>query len=115
MDKKIRCSHILQKHSQSRRPFDSYRNKPVTRSPEEALENIKTIHEEITKNGIETFGQYASKYSECGSAANEGDLGLFGKGEMQKEFEETGYALQVGQLSDPIQTASGVHIILRTA
>lgn len=43
----VRCSHILQKSTQSRRPFDSYRNKPVTRSPEEAMENIKKIREEV--------------------------------------------------------------------
>lgn len=43
----VRCSHILQKSTKSRRPFDSYRNKPVTRSPEEALENIKKIREEV--------------------------------------------------------------------
>lgn len=43
----VRCSHILQKSTKSRRPFDSYRNKPVTRSPEEAMENIKKIREEV--------------------------------------------------------------------
>ncbi len=32
----VQCSHILQKHSGSRRPFDSFRNKPVTRSLNEA-------------------------------------------------------------------------------
>ena len=52
---------------------------------------------------------------QCGSAAKGGDLGFFGKGEMQKAFEETTYKLKVGEMSEPIFTDSGVHIILRTA
>lgn len=40
--------------------------------------------------------------------------GRFGRGQMQKPFEEATFALQVGQLSDIVDTDSGVHIILRT-
>lgn len=36
-------------------------------------------------------------------------------GQMQKPFEDATYALKVGELSQPISTESGVHIILRTA
>ncbi len=109
----IRCSHILQKHSGSRRPFDSYRNKQVTRSLEEALKNIKNIREDlVNKKG--TFADLAKTYSECGSAAKGGDLGPFGRGQMQKSFEDAAYKLKVGEMSEPISSDSGIHIILRT-
>ncbi len=111
----IRCSHILQKHSESRRPFDSYRNKQVTRSPEEAMKNIVKFREEIVKAGLDSFGTYAEKYSECGSAKNNGDLGFFGKGQMQSAFEKAAFALKKGDMSEPVSTDSGIHIILRLA
>ena len=56
----------------------------------------------------------AKKYSECGSAAKGGDLGPFGRGQMQKAFEDVGFKLKVGELSDPVVSDSGAHIILRT-
>ncbi len=48
------------------------------------------------------------------SAQRGGDLGFFGRGQMQRPFEEATYALQVGELSGPVFTDSGVHLILRT-
>ena len=49
------------------------------------------------------------------SGTRGGDLGEFGRGMMQKPFEDATYALAVGELSDVVDTDSGVHIILRTA
>lgn len=114
MESEIRCSHILQKHTGSRRPFDSYRNKAVTRSMEEALANIKKIREDVV-NKKGTFEELAKTYSECGSAAKGGDLGSFGRGQMQQAFEDAAYKLKVGELSQPVSSDSGIHIILRTA
>jgi NIMA-interacting peptidyl-prolyl cis-trans isomerase 1 len=115
MEGKVRCSHILQKHKNSRNPVDSYRNKKITRTPEEALENIQKIRQALEENGMDNFGTYAKEYSECRSAGNDGDLGFFGKGEMQQPFEEAGFQLKVGEMSEPVSTDSGIHIILRTA
>ena len=55
----------------------------------------------------------AKKRSDCGSYAQNGDLGMFGKGEMQKPFEEASFALKVGEISGIVDTDSGVHIIKR--
>ncbi len=113
MQNQIRCSHILQKHTGSRNPKDSYRNKKITRSYEEAMENILKLREQC--NNLENFCKLANQFSECGSAAKGGDLGFFSRGQMQKEFEEAAYSLNVGDMSQPITSESGVHIILRTA
>ena len=85
----IRCSHILQKHTKSRNPKDSYRNKIITRSPEEAMQNIIKIRQELLEKGVqENFARIAQEVSECSSCQCGGDLGTFGRGDMVKEFED---------------------------
>ena len=58
--------------------------------------------------------ELAKTESDCSSAKNGGDLGVFGPGTMQKPFEEASFKLKVGELSEPVFTDSGIHIILRT-
>lgn len=41
--------------------------------------------------------------------------GWFGRGEMQKEFEDAAFALQPGEMSRLVETASGIHLIERSA
>jgi len=108
----VRASHILIKHRESRRP-SSWREEKITRSKDEALEILMGYRDLITK-GEESFGELAAKFSDCSSAKRGGDLGPFGKGAMQKPFEEATFALKVGDMSGPVFTDSGVHIILRT-
>lgn len=110
----VTCSHLLQKHTGSRNPVDSYRNKKITRSLQEARQNIIDFAQQIGNNP-KKFGELAAEYSECRSAARQGDLGEFGRGDMQKAFEDVAFSLKVGEISKPVETDSGVHIILRTA
>nr|XP_056715512.1 peptidyl-prolyl cis-trans isomerase NIMA-interacting 1 [Euleptes europaea] len=108
---KVRCSHLLVKHNQSRRP-SSWREEKITRTKEEALELINGYIQKI-KSG-EDFESLASQFSDCSSAKAGGDLGAFGRGQMQKPFEDASFALRTGEMSGPVFTDSGIHIILRT-
>jgi len=53
----------------------------------------------------------AANSLDTGSKDNGGDLGWFGKGRMLAEFETAAFALQVGEISQPVQTTSGWHTI----
>jgi peptidyl-prolyl cis-trans isomerase SurA len=57
------------------------------------------------------FGELAKKYSEDGSAKNGGELGWMGPGDLVPEFEQVMNRLQVGEVSNPVKTQFGWHII----
>ncbi len=108
---KIRAAHLLVKHKDSRRP-SSWRETNITRSKEEAIEMLKGYEDQI-RSGQKSLGDLAVSESDCSSARKRGDLGFFGKGQMQKEFEDAAFALQPGEMSGIVETASGVHLIQR--
>ncbi|KAJ9652851.1 peptidyl-prolyl cis-trans isomerase Pin1 [Neophaeococcomyces mojaviensis] len=110
-DGKIRAAHLLVKHRDSRRP-SSWKETNITRSKEEALELLKGYEEQI-KSGDKSLGELAMSESDCSSARKRGDLGFFGRGQMQKEFEDAAFSLKPGEVSGVVETASGVHLIER--
>lgn len=81
--------------------------------PEEHVFHVFFYYHQII-SGEATLAQLAQKYSDCSSAKRGGDLGPFGRGAMQKPFENAAFALNVGEMSDIIETDSGLHLIERT-
>ena len=75
-------------------------------------EDANKIYDEI-KSGL-SFAQAAKEYSLCPSGYNGGDLGYFGRGMMVKPFEDAAFDLEVGEISKPVQTQFGWHLILLT-
>lgn len=61
-----------------------------------------------------TFGQLAAAHSECPSGRTGGDLGWFGKGMMVREFETACFSMNVDDVSEPIKTQFGYHLIQLT-
>ncbi|XP_042506838.1 peptidyl-prolyl cis-trans isomerase Pin1-like [Macadamia integrifolia] len=113
----VRASHILIKHQGSRRKAswkDPEGRIIINTTRDSAVSQLKALREDIV-TGKAKFEDLASRYSDCNSAKRGGDLGPFGRGQMQKPFEEATYALKVGEISDIVDTDSGSHIIMRTA
>ncbi|MEK7805846.1 MAG: peptidylprolyl isomerase [Planctomycetota bacterium] len=75
-----------------------------------ALEQIKSIKKEIDIGAA--FDEMAKKYSNCPSAQNGGDLGFIQrKGNLAKSFSDAAFSLRIGQVSEPVQTEYGYHLI----
>jgi peptidyl-prolyl cis-trans isomerase C len=62
-----------------------------------------------------SFAELAREHSTCPSGQKGGDLGLFGRGQMVQPFENISFDLQIGEVSKPVQTQFGYHLIERTA
>lgn len=73
----------------------------------------KETAEEIIEryNNGEEFAALAEEYGTDGTAKNGGTLGYFTAGKMVKPFEDAVYALEVGEISEPVQTDFGWHVI----
>ena len=129
---KVRASHLLVKHRDSRRPSSwkevcvalilirlylkcsiSFEQPNISRTKEESIAILRDYQAQIN-GSADKFAKLASEHSDCSSYSKGGDLGWFGRGQMQKPFEDATFALSVGQMSDVISTDSGVHLILRT-
>ena len=74
-------------------------------------EEAKKIREEIESSNV-SFEDAAKKYSSCPSKEEGGNLGEFGRGMMVPEFEKVAFELEVGKVSEPVQTQFGYHLIL---
>jgi foldase protein PrsA len=73
-------------------------------------ETAKEVKTKLDEGG--DFAELAKEYSQDpGSAEAGGDLGWFGPGMMVAPFEEAAYALDVNQISDPVESEHGFHVI----
>jgi peptidyl-prolyl cis-trans isomerase D len=94
----VRAQHILIKSN----PGDA-------ESDKKALEKILKVQQELKTN---EFGVLANKLSEDpGSKTKKGDLGFFSKGQMVPEFEAKVFSMKPGEVSDPVKTQFGYHLI----
>ncbi|KAI5966551.1 ESS1 [Candida pseudojiufengensis] len=111
-DGKVRVSHILIKNKNSRNP-KSWKNQQIDLSREDAINLAKSYLNKILSGELK-FSDLAQDESDCSSHSRGGDLGFFGKKEMQPPFEIAAYDLHVGEISNLVETDSGIHILQRT-
>ncbi|MFZ3577316.1 peptidylprolyl isomerase [Virgibacillus sp. DJP39] len=79
----------------------------------EDLETAKKVKKELANGG--DFAKLAKEYStDTASAKKGGELGYFAPGKMVPEFTDAAYALEVGEVSEPVQSKYGYHIIKLT-
>jgi peptidyl-prolyl cis-trans isomerase C len=79
-------------------------------SSEELANDLRT---KIVEGAI--FEDLAKEHSLCPSKRDGGNLGLFAPGTMVREFNDTAFSLKVGELSEPVKTRFGWHVIKRIA
>lgn len=99
----VRASHILIKPDTSDPNVEPALAKAAAKAKAEEL--LKQI-----KDG-DDFAELALANSGCPSSARGGDLGFFSRGRMVPAFEEAAFALEVGRVSDIVETQFGYHII----
>lgn len=75
----------------------------------EAVRRLQEIREKLAKGG--DFAEFARTSSEDGSAARGGDLGWLSPGDTVPEFEQAMNALKPGEVSQPVQSPFGWHLI----
>jgi peptidyl-prolyl cis-trans isomerase C len=104
----VKARHILIRMQGSRVPVREG-HKDLT--DEEALAKAKEVRAKIVA-GAKFEDQAQAESDDTGSGENGGDLGTFGAGQMVPEFDEVVFKAPVGQVTEPIKTAYGYHLIL---
>jgi peptidyl-prolyl cis-trans isomerase C len=103
----VRARHILIRTQGSPMPL-----KPGAKelSDAEGLAKAQDLVKQLKAGG--DFAALATKESDdTGSAANGGDLSFFKKGQMVPSFEQAAFSMQPGQISDPVKSQFGYHVI----
>ena len=104
----VKARHILIRMQGSRVPVREG-HKDLT--ADEALAKAKEVRTKIL-GGAKFEDQAKIESDDVGSGENGGDLGTFGAGQMVPEFDEVVFKAPIGQVTDPIKTAYGYHLIL---
>ena len=100
----VKAQHILIKGQNN--------DKQVKKSTGTTLSALVRVQDIAKKAKTEDFSKLASEFSEDPGSKNDGGhLGYMKKGQMVPAFEEAAFNLKVGQMSEPIQTSFGYHLI----
>ena len=103
----VKARHILIRFQGSKMPLADGK-KDITEA--EALAKVTELRAKIVAGA--DFAEVAKENSDDkGSGANGGDLGAFGKGQMVPEFDKEAFQLPVGQMSQPVKSQFGYHLI----
>ncbi len=104
---KLSASHILLMHKESKRVPPT-----VTRTKDEAKKLADEIYKKL-KGGAD-FADLAKEHSDCPSGKRKGgNLGIFPANRMAPEFTEGVKGIAVGEITEPVETPFGYHIIKR--
>ncbi|GGH73269.1 foldase protein PrsA 1 [Compostibacillus humi] len=102
-DVEITDEEIKERYERSKYEFDAQHI---------LVEDLETAEEVKQKlDDGEDFAELAKEYSVDSSAESGGDLGTFSAGKMVKEFEDAVYSMEPGDISDPVESEFGFHII----
>jgi peptidyl-prolyl cis-trans isomerase C len=104
----VKARHILIRMQGSRVPV---RDGHKDLTDEQALAKAKEVRSKIVA-GAKFEDQAKIESDDTGSGENGGDLGTFGAGQMVPEFDEVVFKAPIGQVTEPIKTAYGYHLIL---
>lgn len=104
----FKARHILVSPTVEKQIFNS--KKSDAKSEDEALKIIDMLQKKLAKGA--NFADLAKEYSEGPSAPRGGDLGTFKPGQMVKDFEDALKEMKPGEISKPIKTRFGYHLIL---
>ncbi len=102
--KTMKASHILAKYKDAESGKE-----PTQADKDEALGRIKEAQKMLADG--KSFEDVAKEKSDCPSKKDGGNLGEFGQGQMVPEFEKALLALEEGQISEPVESRFGYHII----
>ena len=104
-----RASHILLSFEKDDK------GQPKAASKDAAKIDADAVMKLVTGVTAEKFAELAKQKSkDPGSAAQGGDLGFFGRGQMVKPFEEAVFAMKAGEIRGPVESDFGYHIIRLT-
>ncbi|HPR16791.1 MAG TPA: peptidylprolyl isomerase [Candidatus Cloacimonadota bacterium] len=113
-DEDIKAYYDAHLEDYKRGPASKYKYIRIELKPSEADRQVaKAKSDSIYQEAIHgaDFADLAREFSQDSTAPNGGELGYFVKGKMAPEFEETAFAMNVGDIGEPVETGYGWHVI----
>ena len=109
----VKAQHILIKNKANQQELTATTQNANIQQAEDAQDTaLAQIQVLAEKAKTDDFSQLASKFSEDpGSKENGGNLGYMKKGQMVPEFEKAAFALKINEISEPVKTSFGYHLI----